>query len=195
MRMLQAAKPGSAKNIVFKSYTKRSDPRNKTSLDQKTEAINEIINDPKTLLYGESSYVIPGDSTMKTLTDQVFALKMDDTSYGIGTLGLQKDSEFLQIFNHYILKALEGGELKRLFRSNYIDFFIKENFNMTEPQPLGLNNVVFCFTCLGFAICFSLIKVMLEFMIKKMSKKRIPAKTNERGERARVATIIEDIIE
>jgi len=47
----------------------------------------------------------------------------------------------------------------------------------------------------GKGICLSLIKVILEFMIKKISKDQIPAKSNERGERARVATIIEEIIE
>ena len=103
------------------------------------------------------------------------------------------DSEFLQIFNHYILKALEGGEFKRLYRNYHMDLFTKENFEMIEAQPLGLNNVMFCFTCLGFGMCLSLIKVMMEFIIKKISKEQILAKTNERGE-ARMAIIREEII-
>ena len=49
--------------------------------------------------------VVPKTPAAKTLTDQVYPLKMDDSVFGIGGLGLQKDSEFLQIFNHYIMKA------------------------------------------------------------------------------------------
>ena len=75
-----------------------------------------------------------------------------------------------------------------------MDLFIKENFLMPEPQPFGLNNVMFCFTCLGFGICLSLIKVMMEFIIKKISKEQIPAKSNERGDRGRIATITEERI-
>ena len=66
---------------------------------------------------------------------------------------------------------------------------------MIEAQPLGLNNVMFCFTCLGFGICLSLIKVMIEFMKKKISKKQMQAKTNERGGRARMSTIGEERIQ
>ena len=62
-------------------------------------------------------YAIPSSQigqtpSQKALGDQTFAIRMDDAVYGIGTLGLQKDSEFLQIFNHYILKAIESGVLR-----------------------------------------------------------------------------------
>ena len=122
---------------------------------------------------------------------------MEDSVYGLSTLALQRNSEFLQIFNHYILKALEGGEFKRLYRyrSVYSDLYTNENFEMIEAQPLGLNNVMFCFICLGFGICLSLIQVMMEVMSKKISKKQILQKANERGGRARMFTIGEERIQ
>ena len=187
--ILASSKPGSAKLEVYNYHFEMKKDGD--------EAMNAVIQDSesKTLFYSYPSYLMPVTPSEKMLTDQLFALKMDDYVYGFTGLGLPKDSEFLQIFNHYILKAMEGGEFKRLFRSYYIDLFTKENFEMPEPQPLGSNNVMFCYICLGFAICLSLIKVILEFMIKKMSKDQIPAKTNDRGDRARAATIIEEIIE
>ena len=55
---------------------------------------------------------------------------------------------------------------------------------MKEPQPLGLNNVMFCFISLGIGICVSIINVMIELMIRKTSKKQVVAETNERGDAA-----------
>ena len=120
---------------------------------------------------------------------------MDDSVYGIATLALQKDSEFLQIFNHYILKALEGGDFRRMYRNHHMDLFTKENFEMSEPQPLASKNVMFCFISLGVGICLSLIIAMMELIRKKISKKQIPANTNVREDRAGMATVSEDIIE
>ena len=82
--------------------------------------LHAVVNDPhgKTLLYGNPAALIPSDSKphRNILKNQMFALKMDDSVYTIATLALQKDSEFLQMFNYYILKAFEGGHFKRLYR-------------------------------------------------------------------------------
>ena len=43
---------------------------------------------------------------------------------------------------------------------------------MIEPQPLGWENVKFCFACLGFGFCVALIVVCLEFLQKRCSQKR-----------------------
>ena len=99
---------------------------------------------------------------------KAFSLEMDDSVYVITTLALQKDSEFLQIFNHYFLKALEAGEFKRLKRNYFLDLYTNEKFDMIEPQPLGSNNVMFCFICLGLGICLSLISVMIVFLKMKI---------------------------
>ena len=62
---------------------------------------------------------------------------------------------------------------------------------MLEPQPLGMNNVMFCFISLGFGICLSFIKVMMEF-IKKRSQKQMPAEMEEGDKRAGMITINEE---
>ena len=186
--ILGNSKPGSAKIEVYNNHFEMK--------KDKFETANAVIQDPdkKTLIIASPSGVIPTTPYEKMLTNELFVLKMDDSVNGYTGLVLQKESEFLQIFNHYILKALEAGEFKRLYRNYYIDMYTKENFEMIEAQPLGLNNVMFCFTCLGFGICLSLIKVIMEFIIKKISKQKILAKTNERGDRARIATITEERI-
>ena len=171
--ILASSKSGSAKLEVYNNHFELK--------KDWYEAMNAVIqdSDSKTLYYANPSTLMPETAAEKVLTDKVFAIKMDDSVYGLGGLALQKDSEFLQIFNHYILKALEGGDFKRLYRNYFIDLYTNENFEMIEAQPLGLHNVMFCFTCIGFGICLSIIKAMMEFMIKRISKEHIPATTNE----------------
>ena len=187
--ILANSKPGSAKFEVYNNHFEMN-----SDLD---ESINAIIQDSnsKMLLYTEPSALIPTTPAEKMLTDQLFALKMDNPIVGLTCLALQNDSEFLQIFNHYILKALEGGEFKRLYRNYHMDLYTKENFEMIEAQPLGINNVMFCFICLGFGIGLSLIQVMMELMGQKISKKQIIAKANGRGGGAKMSTIGEERIQ
>ena len=130
-RFLARSKPGSAKLEVYKNHFEKKKNR--------YECINAVIQDldAKTLFYAPPSILISHTQSYKMLTEKVFPLKMDDSVNSFVGLALQKDSEFLQVFNHYILKALEVGELKRLYRNYHKDLFIKENFEMTEPQPLG----------------------------------------------------------
>ena len=138
------------------------------------EAIKEVVrdSDSKTLYYATPSQLMPLNPSDKLLKDQLFALKMDDSVYSTAGLALQLDSEFRQIFNHYILKAYETGEFMRVYRHYHIDLFTKENFEMPEPQPLGFNNVMFCFMLLGFGICISLIMVMMEVIKEKILKEQ-----------------------
>ena len=163
-QVLASARPGTAKNKVFNGYFE--------SMNDMDDAMKEVVNNPKTLCYATPSSQIGQTPSQKALGEQTIALKMDDEVYGIGTLALQKDSEFFQIFNHYILKALESGCFKRLFRNYHIDLYTKENFEMIEAQPLGYENVMFCFIGLAVGIGASLFKGMFEFMTYKLAKEK-----------------------
>ena len=160
--VLASAEPGTAKNKVYNRYFERK--------NDKEEAMKEVMNNPKTLYYAIPSSQIGQTPSQKALGDQTFAIRMDDAVYGIGTLGLQKDSEFLQIFNHYILKAIESGCFKRQYHNHLMALYTKENFEMMEAQPLGYENVMFCFICLAVGIFASLFQGMMEFMMKKLAK-------------------------
>ena len=84
-----------------------------------------IISDPKMLCYVEAEAIIPWTPSDKALTDQIFPLKMDDAVYGTYSLPLQKDSEFLPLFNHYIMKMIQSGLMKRLYLKYHGDFYVK----------------------------------------------------------------------
>ena len=63
----------------------------------------EVLEEPKTLMYGNIAVIGPFSNIERELRSQFQALKIDDGSWMLDTMALQKDSEFHQIFNYYIL--------------------------------------------------------------------------------------------
>ena len=122
------------------------------------ESMKAVIQDSesKKLIFGIESILAPLQGRENSEIDKFYALQMDDSVDILGGIALQKDSEFLQLFDYYILKALETGVNKRLF-NKHIDLNRKENFGINEPQSLGFSNVMFCFILLGFGCILSLL--------------------------------------
>ena len=106
----------------------------------------------------------------RQLAYQLFALRIDGASLVWGGLALQRDSEFLGLFNYYILKALEHGIIKRLYHSHHIDLYVKEQFGMVEPQPLTYKNVMFTFIFLGFGLSFAIMIALLEQITQSVKR-------------------------
>ena len=140
-------------------------------------SIHEMMSDKesKTLLYAQKISVIPKSTYEKFLVDKIHPLKMDDSSYYLLGLGLQKDSEFLGIFNHYLLKEMESGLNMRARRSLQNSFYVNEQFEMREPQPLGSNNVMFLFILLGFGLIASVTVSICELVAGKYRKYSHPS--------------------
>ena len=97
---------------------------------------------------------------------------MDSSDTIVMGFALQKDSEFLALFNHYILKGMESGILDRLFKHHHKDMFTKEQFWMPEPQPLSYGNIIFLYICLGAGISVSFIIAGVEVVIIKRDTAR-----------------------
>ena len=58
-----------------------------------------------------------------------------------------------------------------MYRKYHNDFYVNEQFEMTEALPLGINNVMFAFIFLGLGITFSLAIALIEPISKKWKKK------------------------
>ena len=186
--LLAKAKVGSAKHSVFKLYFEKYDEKVRAyenALEMKTKeqlsdeikwydwtqhnidrAYETIIADQKTLFYCHSS--CHSDAVEK---GQVIALKMDDTHYTLGGYWLREDSEYLSVFNYYLLKAFETGILQRLDMVWNHDTKPEIKIGLTEPEALSINNVMFPFSLLGVSIIISTIIVGLEKMVKLLGTK------------------------
>ena len=163
---LATASPDSAKHQAYKLHFETGSGL-KVAKDGIKVAIAETISDPKTLMLAtELSLARFEKIEEKHLAYQLYALRMDDASYVWGGFALQKDSEFLGLFNFYLLKAIEHGTIKRLFQRYHIDLYVKEQFGMVEPQPLTYKNVMFTFIFLGTGIFAAIVIAMLEYITK-----------------------------
>ena len=165
---LADAPPGSAKYKVHKMHFEQ--------LPWGTKTASKLISEPKTLWYTVTTNSLPqqdDDWNEKSAYDELTLLKTDDESHAYAALALQKDSEFLDLFNYYILKEYEHGILKRLFRTNYGGLFTREQFSINEPQALGFENVLFTFSCLAVGVIASLgiATVELKNEVIKLSRK------------------------
>ena len=138
------------------------------------ETEERLISEPKTLRLGDMFDLsnMAADAAERARLDQLFTLKLDDLPREGLYFLLQKDSEFLGIFNYYLLKEMEHGITKQLYRKYHMDLFAKEQFGMPEPQPLGINNVMFNFILLGFGICSAAAISVFERMTIKCKRNR-----------------------
>ena len=162
--ILSEAKPGSAKREVYESMFEQ--------IPWNTNTNTKLISEPKTLWLAEKSSAVPYSyATMETRAQlsQLTTYNMDDLGYVQLALAGQKDSEFLEMFNYFLLKEFEHGVFNKLDREYNSFLYRKEEFGMIEPQALGFNNIIFLFTGLGIGISAALAIATLELLSKKLS--------------------------
>ena len=159
--ILASSEPGTAKYEVYKKYLENG------TLGE----WEDIIADHKTLMYARSSSIVQAFTLVDdTKHDEMVALKMDDSAHVMSAFGLQADSEFRELLNYYLLKEIEHGIMHRLDRRWYRAKYVKEQFGISEPQPLGYENVIFTFACLGIGILISLGMTFAELIHRPRKK-------------------------
>ena len=128
-------------------------------------AAERIMNEENTLWYH--------DETAKNWNahkGKVISLKMEAAHYTYLGFALQRDSEFMAVFNHYLLKTYENGILNRLDLLHNGRPDIKIGLN--EPEPLGMDNVIFPFLLLAASFVTSTVIAVMEKLLKKVALKR-----------------------
>ena len=95
-KVLEQAKPGSGMRMIYETNLEKVEGDVGVALDR-------VIDEPKTLMFYGSNLVFTGERKRKLALIKELVLDYYHTT--IGALALQRDSEFLQLFNHYTLKA------------------------------------------------------------------------------------------
>ena len=135
----------------------------KRGIDLKIEAFDddsvntksEILNKAKTLLLGVSSYFI--------IIDGVYALDLEQQSTLLLSFGLQKNSEYTQIFSHHLQKMDESGLLHRLAQKWGIKSVSKPK--VSGAIPLGYENVLFPFIGVVIGTIIALTILFCEMLV------------------------------
>lgn len=170
--LLMSSPPASGKHMYYKAYFENfvQNDFNDSFLDPGNEllrpwsrenlewAATEVRRDPKVLLYCADTDV--------NLDDTMVALKMDDAFYTMVDFIMQKNSEYLEMFNYYLLKEIEHGIVNRLWHPDPI-----AKIGINEPQPLGINKVMFPFCLLGASIVLSMTIAAIEMINAVISAK------------------------
>ena len=149
-------KNDSAKHKVYMKYFKDG----KGLMNNTQEPMRELTRDSKLLLWGPTAQRRGWES-------QIVQYDMEDTMCFPTALPMPKDSEFLQIFAHYLQKQMESGIVK-MTESNR-NYPIRESIEIGihEPQPLGYENVVLLYTCLGGGIGAAVLTACMEYITKR----------------------------
>ena len=190
---LQSAKKGTAKRSVYELYLEDDTEKinqwegamsvgnfseaNKIELpiwqnmtrETYLWALEHINSNRKILLYNNN------------IGGKYESLKMDDAIKTYSGILIRRDSEFLPIFRHYVLKGFETGIFKRMHTTmreqhayalhNRVVWYSRtpKNFGLTEPASLGIHNVMFPFAYLGGNILVSFVIAFVEYLGKKLS--------------------------
>ena len=142
-------------------------------------AIEKIIRDPTFLLYcPDNSCDEKGDIRK----GRVVAFEMKEAKHVWNTFLLMPDSEYLSLFNHYLLKAFETGILKRLDKIWNAHLKPPIKIGIAEPQPLEMYNVMLPFSLLAAAIVVSMVLAIAEKVAYKIKLLISKSTGGERGE-------------
>ena len=127
------------------------------------KASEQIMADEATLWYCTKWCASPEEREQ----GKIIALEIEDSHQTYGGLLLRPDSEYLDVFRHYALKGFESGIFKRIQLTYVGEPPIK--IGLTEPEPLGLNNVMSGIYILAAFVSFSVVILIAEILIHKFT--------------------------
>ena len=125
-------------------------------------AIEKITSDQKYLIYCPDKSCDQQGNIRKGI---VTPFEMEDAQLVYYAFLLRIDSEYLPLFNHYLLKAFETGILQRLENFWNADFKPPIKVGINEPQPLEMFNVMFPFSLLAATMVISVVVTISERVV------------------------------
>lgn len=102
------------------------------------------------------------------LEKQLIGLQIEESYNEYEGIGLQKNSEFTELFNHHIMKLYEMGVMDRLMRKHVIRH--DKQYGLAEPVTLGYENLMFPFGIFILGVVIGGIATVAEGIIKLIMK-------------------------
>ena len=92
---------------------------------------------------------------------QLVALNVNEKVTILEGNPMQKDSEFLELFSHYLVKMQESGLVNRL-KDMWVNKGEERQYGFGNPIPLGYENVLFPFGIVAISLLVVLIIAVAE---------------------------------
>ena len=174
--ILANAPNGSAMKRIYKSdlhaITKNRDC---------ASAIESMEGNYKALCIGWSSR---SDETLQAL-DITEAMPM------YKGIALQKDSEFIKLFNHQLLKMFESGKFHKINQKWTATY--DQDYGMEEPVQLSYEHVLFPYNFLALGIIIAVPLILVEWLIKRSLPKNTPTVPQLLPEKATMHELMNEI--
>ena len=148
------------------------------TLWQEIKSNSEILTIKNTMegmdLFQHNGYAYFGTELAFFSQEKVKSLaKFEDFVTSFDTFGLQKDSEFLDIFNHHLVHMLQGGILDKLL----IKWKIKKGYEMfrksSEADPIPLDSLKLPASLFMGGLMCSFISICFELLVSSSRFKDI----------------------
>ena len=139
--ILSSAQPPSPLHAIYQE-TMKNNPE--AFFKTQTDGIRILESETKALLFQSTGMLLGKDSVAEPLKLH----DMMDENWGFG---LQKDSEFREIFNFYLLKLEQTGAIEKL-KSKWLRKKKEQEVILDSAAALGYGNLVFPFVILVFGM-------------------------------------------
>ena len=158
-RLFESSPRNSSYNKLFNEAIK-DNPDNDFYTNEEEKA--KVMADENTIAF-TSIFTYIGNKDVVTLD-------VDETFHTYASLGLQKDSEFREIFNYHLLKMKQSGTFWK-FEEEWFSKKGNQLISSNGPEKicLGYNNLLFPFSILAIGAGLSIILAGLEYWRLKRS--------------------------
>ena len=129
--------------------------------------LDMVNNEPKTLLYhGYGVY-----QTREPRWKNLVGLDVEEYANFYVSMGFQKNSEYIELIDHCIIKMQENGIRDRfLKRWMHIN---DQSYGISEPVTLDFENLIFPFMVLLLGVIAAAQIVLMEWVLKKCTEGKI----------------------
>ena len=165
----KTAPKGSAMRWVYENKMLKDETAIATSFDKLLQMVND---EPKTLLY-----MMFLSYSNEPRWQNLVGLDIEEYVNIYISIGMQKNSEFAELFDYHIAKMQENGVLNRI--SQRWTEKADNNYGVVEPAALAIQNVMFLFSCIAFGIFAAAHVIIGEWFFKKCLKTETLAKNLE----------------
>ena len=156
----KTAPKGSAMRWVYENKMLTDETAISLSFDKLLRMVND---EPKTLLY-----MMFLSYSNEPRWQNLVGLDIKEYVNTYISIGMQKNSEFAELFDYHIIKMQESGVLNRI--SHRWTDKADNDYGVVEPAALDIQNVVFLFYCIAFGVFVAANVIIAEWVFKKCLK-------------------------
>ena len=131
-------------------------------LNDYNEIFRIVNQEPKTLVY-----LVHNSYSNEHRWQNLQGLEIEEKVKIFISIAMQKNSEFVELFDYHIIRMQERGILDRI-RHEWTDN-VDQDYGMIEPEAMDIQNTMFVFACVALGIFIAGQVILAEWIYWKCS--------------------------